>query len=82
MPHIIIKMYPGRTDEQKRKLAEAITKSVVDIANTKEEHVSIDIREIAREDWAETVYKNEILPRYDRLHKKPGYNPFAEDKKP
>lgn len=81
MPHVIIKMYPGRTDEQKSKLAKAITKSVVDIANTSEEHVSIDIQEIAREDWAETVYKNEILPRYDKLLKKPGYDPFSEEKK-
>jgi 4-oxalocrotonate tautomerase len=81
MPHIIIKMYPGRTDEQKSKLAEAITKSLVDIAKTSEEHVSIDIQEITPEDWAETVYKNEILPRYDELLKKPGYNPFSEDKK-
>jgi 4-oxalocrotonate tautomerase len=81
MPHVIIKMYPGRTDEQKNKLAKAITKSVVDIANTSEEHVSIDIQEIAREEWAETVYKNEILPRFDKLLKKPGYNPFAKGEK-
>ncbi len=77
MPHVIIKMYPGRSAEQKNKLAEAITKSVVDIANTAEEHVSIDIQEIAPEDWAETVYRHEILGRLDKLQKKPGYNPFA-----
>lgn len=77
MPHVIIKMYPGRSDEQKEKLAEAITQSVVNIANTSEEHVSIDIQEISPEDWAETVYKNEILPKLDELAKKPGYNPFT-----
>ncbi len=77
MPHVIIKMYPGRTAEQKCKLAKAITQSVVNIANTAEEHVSIDIQEIAPEEWAETVYKNEILVRLDKLQKKPGYNPFA-----
>lgn len=77
MPHVIIKMYPGRSDKQKSELAEAITRSVVDIAGTSEEHVSIDIQEIDPEDWAETVYKNEILPKLDELVKKPGYNPFA-----
>ena len=76
MPHVIIKMYPGRSAEQKSELAEAITRSVVDIANTSEEHVSIDIQEINPENWAETVYKNEILPKLDELQKKPGYNPF------
>lgn len=70
-------MYPGRSDEQKSKLAEAITKSVVDIANTSEEHVSIDIQEIKPEDWADKIYKNEILPKLDKLQKKPGYNPFT-----
>ena len=77
MPHVIIKMYPGRTPEQKNKLAEAITQSVVDIAKTSEEHVSIDIQEIAPEDWAETVYRKEILPKLDALAKKPGYNPLT-----
>ncbi len=77
MPHVIIKMYPGRSVEQKNKLAEAITQSVVDIAKTSEEHVSIDIQEIAPEDWAETVYRKEILPKLDELAKKPGYNPFT-----
>jgi 4-oxalocrotonate tautomerase len=76
MPHVIIKMYPGRSVEQKNKLAEAITQSVVDIAKTSEEHVSIDIQEISPEDWAETVYRKEILPKLDELAKKPGYNPF------
>jgi 4-oxalocrotonate tautomerase len=77
MPHVIIKMYPGRSVEQKNKLAEAITQSVVDIAKTSEEHVSIDIQEIAPEDWAEIVYRKEILPRLGELAKKPGYNPFT-----
>jgi len=77
MPHVIIKMYPGRTEEQKNKLTEAITRSVVEIAGTSEEHVSIDIQEIAPEDWAEKIYKNEILPKLEKLRKKPGYNPFA-----
>ena len=47
MPHVIVKMYPGRSEEQKDKLAQAITQSVIDIANTSEDHVSIDIQEIA-----------------------------------
>jgi 4-oxalocrotonate tautomerase len=77
MPHVIIKMYPGRTEEQKNKLAKAITNSVVEIAKTSEEHVSIDIQEIKPEDWAEKVYKHEILTKMDKLQKKPGYNPFT-----
>lgn len=70
-------MYPGRSPEQKTKLTEAITRSIIDIAGTSEEHVSIDIQEIRPEDWAERVYKKEILPKLEELQKKPGYNPLT-----
>jgi 4-oxalocrotonate tautomerase len=29
MPHVIVKMYPGRTEEQKKKLAEEVAKAVM-----------------------------------------------------
>jgi hypothetical protein len=32
MPHIIVKLYPGRSDQQKTQLAEEIAKDVVAIA--------------------------------------------------
>jgi 4-oxalocrotonate tautomerase len=76
MPHVIIKMYPGRTDEQKSKLAQAITDSVVKIAKCEEKSVSVAIEEIAPENWAETVYRPDIMEKEETLVKKPGYNPF------
>ena len=76
MPHVIVKLYPGRTEEQKIKLAEEIVKDVVAIAKCKEKSVSVAFEEIEEENWAEKVYKPDILDRKDRLYKKPGYNPF------
>ncbi|MBW1790463.1 MAG: tautomerase family protein [Deltaproteobacteria bacterium] len=76
MPHVIVKLYPGRTEEQKKQLAEAITRSVVEIAGCKEASVSVAIQEIEESEWAETVYKPDILDNEDKLVKKPGYNPF------
>ncbi len=76
MPHVIVKMHPGRTDEQKNKLAQAITDSVVEIARCEEKTVSVAIEEIAPEDWAEKVYKPDIIEKEETLIKKPGYNPF------
>ncbi|MBV9199762.1 MAG: tautomerase family protein [Alphaproteobacteria bacterium] len=32
MPHIILKMHPGRSEQQKARLADAITRQVVAIA--------------------------------------------------
>jgi 4-oxalocrotonate tautomerase len=76
MPHVIVKLYPGRSEQQKNRLAEQIVKDVVAIANCGEEAVSVAIEEITPEDWAEKVYKTHILGDRERLYKKPGYNPF------
>ena len=76
MPHVIVKMYPGRTDEQKNKLAQAIANSIVKIAKCEEKSVSVAIEEIAPENWAETVYRPDIMEKEETLVKKPGYNPF------
>ena len=76
MPHVIVKMHPGRTDEQKNMLAQAIAKSVVEIAKCEEKTVSVAIEEIAPENWAEAVYRPDIIEKAKTLFKKPGYNPF------
>jgi 4-oxalocrotonate tautomerase len=77
MPHVIVKLYPGRTEEQKNLLAEAITKDVMAIAKCEEKSVSVAIEEIDPALWAERVYRPEILDKEDNLYKKPGYNPFG-----
>jgi 4-oxalocrotonate tautomerase len=76
MPHVIVKLYPGRTEEQKTKLADEIVKDVVAIAKCEEKSVSVAFEEIEKEDWAEKVYKPDILNKRDSLYKEPGYNPL------
>jgi 4-oxalocrotonate tautomerase len=56
MPHVIVKLYPGRSEEQKIKLAGEIVKDVVAIAKCDEKSVSVAFEEVAKEDWAEKVY--------------------------
>ncbi len=77
MPHVIVKLYPGRSEVQKTRLAEEIVKNVVAIAECEEESVSVAIEEIKQGDWAEKVYKADILDNPKRLYKKPGYDPFG-----
>jgi 4-oxalocrotonate tautomerase len=76
MPHISIKLYPGRSEQQKVRLAEEIVKDVVSLLECSEESISIAIEEIKPGDWAEKVYKPDILNNPEKLYKKPGYNPF------
>jgi 4-oxalocrotonate tautomerase len=76
MPHIIVKLYPGRPAEQKKQLAREIVKSVVEIAKCKQKSVSVAIEEVTPDDWAEKVYKPDIVNNKKNLVVTPGYNPF------
>lgn len=73
MPHIIVKLVSGKSEEQKAQLAGAITKDVVEILNYGEEAVSLAFEEFESQDWAEKVYKPDIKDKWDKLYKKPGY---------
>ncbi len=51
MPFIRIDMFPGRTLEQKRELAEVLTREVSRIANCKPETINFIFTEVSRENW-------------------------------
>ena len=76
MPHVIVKLYPGRSEEQKKQLANEIVKDVVEIAKCEEKVVSVAFEEIKPEDWPENVYKPDIMEKKKNLYIEPGYNPF------
>ena len=73
MPHVIVKLWPGKTEQQKKELAVRITKDVMDVLDYGEESVSVAMEEIKSEDWEEKVYKPDILKNPEKLYKKPGY---------
>ena len=75
MPHVIVKLQSGRTEEQKFKIAEEVTKAVMASANCAELSVSVGIEDVEPEDWGEKVYKPDIIGRWDKVYKKPGYDP-------
>jgi 4-oxalocrotonate tautomerase len=74
MPHVIVKLWPDKSEQQKTRLAEAITKDVMDVLQYGEESVSVALEEIQPQDWAEKVYKPDIQNNPDKLYKKPGYD--------
>ena len=73
MPHVIVKMWPGKSEKQKARLAEAITRDVMDILHYGDESVSVAIEEIKARDWAEQVFRSDIKKNWDKLYKEPGY---------
>jgi 4-oxalocrotonate tautomerase len=73
MPHIIIKLLKGKSEEQKKKLAEELTKTAMPIVGYGEDAFSVSIEDIEPKEWAEKVYKPEIIGQKDKLYKEPGY---------
>ena len=76
MPHVIVKLYPGRTEAQKQRLSAEIARNVVEILGCEDRVVSVAFEEVAQSAWPETVYRPDILEKEHLLYKKPGYNPF------
>ncbi len=75
MPHIIIKMYPGRSEDQKVELASRIVDVVMDTLKVDIRSISLGIEEVEPGDWAEEVYIPDIVEKSETLYKRPGYRP-------
>lgn len=76
MSHIIVKLYSGKSEKQKAKLAEEITEAVTTTLQYGEASVSVGIEDVEPQDWAEKVYRPDILGKAATIYKKLGYNPL------
>jgi 4-oxalocrotonate tautomerase len=74
MPHVIVKLWPGKSEAQKARLAERIARDVMEVLDYGEESVSVAMEEIKPQDWGEKVYKPDIQNGWEKLYKKPGYD--------
>jgi 4-oxalocrotonate tautomerase len=69
MPHIIVKLYPGRSEEAKRALADKINQAVIDVLKIPGEVISVGIEEVAKEAWNEQVNKVDVFPKQSSIYK-------------
>ena len=76
MPHVIVKMHSGRSEQLKAKLAQAVTEAVTSTLSLGEDSVSVALEDVQPKDWTEQVYKPDILGKAATIYKKPGYNPL------
>lgn len=72
MPHIVVKLWPGRDEKIKRNLAEKIANVVAEELKVDIGDVSVAIAEINESDWGEQIYKKEIKDR-PNIYVKPDY---------
>ena len=73
MPHVEIKCYPGRTEEQKKLCAERIAEDIALTLGCELKSVSVTIKEVQKEDWKKDVWDAQIVADEELLYKKPGY---------
>lgn len=52
MPYVSVRMLKGRTKDQKKELAQAITKALAEICGARREGTTVVIDEVDRENWA------------------------------
>lgn len=76
MPHVVVKLAIGSSEEQKQQLVEEIVKHVMRILDRKEEVISVALEEVDPRDWTDKVYIPDIQGKWSTLYKQPGYNPF------
>lgn len=84
MPHVIVKLWPGKSDAQKHDLSDAIVRDVTRILGYGDEAVSVGFEQVAPREWSAQVYGPDIQAKWDTLVKKPGYGPgpMSTDRKP
>lgn len=73
MPHVEIKCFAGRTDEQKRQCAEKVAEAVAESLGCKLTSVSVAVKDVPPEEWKAEVWDKNIVPDEPYLYKKPGY---------
>jgi 4-oxalocrotonate tautomerase len=75
MPHVHIKI-AGKSETEKARLADKITKAIMIAVACKEADISVSIENVDPSEWVEKVYKPDILAQWDKLYKKPDYGPL------
>lgn len=73
MPHISVKLWPGKSESQKKELAEKLVETARSVIGYGEESFSVTIEDIDPNDWKEKVFSPDIISKKDKLYKAPGY---------
>ena len=56
MPHIIIKLWPGKTHEQKKELTGKFKDDMAEILSVPKSAITVAFDEVSQEDWYDKVH--------------------------
>ena len=79
MPHIIVKLWPGKSDQQKALLTRGILDGTMRVLGYSEDAISVAFEEVAPGEWDQRVHQPEIVGKWAQLTKRPGYGHGAAD---
>lgn len=70
MPHINIKMYPGRSEEVKARLAKHTKEFMIKELEMDEKFISVSVEEIDKENW-----QSEVMDKIkeEELYERPNF---------
>lgn len=73
MSRFIVKLWKGKTEAQKKKLADELTKTAMSVIGYGEESFSVAIEDIEPNEWKEKIYQPDIINQKEKLYKATGY---------
>jgi 4-oxalocrotonate tautomerase len=73
MPHVIVKLWPGKSADQKQHLTETITRGVMETLGSGQDAVSVAFEEVDPAEWMAKVYEPDIAGKWATLTRQPGY---------
>lgn len=73
MPHVIVKLWPGKSEKQKQALADDVTATVMNNLGYGADAVSVSFEEVEPGAWTDKVVDPDIRNSAGKLYKKPGY---------
>ena len=79
MPHVIVKLHAGRSEQQKARIADAVTKAVMATTGHGEDAASVAIEDVEPKNWAEQVYKPDIIGKSGELTRSPATASSSSD---
>ncbi|NCA67236.1 MAG: 4-oxalocrotonate tautomerase [Clostridia bacterium] len=74
MPHIAVKMLKGRTEEQKKKIAVALTNALIESLSVPRAYISLSIEDYTAEEWQD-VFAQEVDNKGASIYVEPDYDP-------
>ena len=78
VPHVAVKLYAGKSEEEKQRIAEAMTQALKDAIGSTTESVSVSIEDVQPSAWMDEVFEKDIVRNKHLLYKRPGYAGIPE----